>query len=282
MTNCELYKKVVSILESSDCHSPSFDAGCLFFHITGIQRGMLPFEGSKTAPPEMCSKLLDSARQRAEGRPLQYILGTWDFLSLTLEVGEGVLIPRADTELLCETAADRLSGIDRPKVLDLCAGSGCVGLGLASLCPDADVTAVELSDEALYYLERNCARYPKLHVTPVKANVLLDADGFQECYDAILSNPPYIPADEIPSLMQEVQHEPVMALDGGDGLVFYRAIIRSWLPKLVSGGICAVEVGMGQAKDVAAMFSKAGLINIEMFRDLGGIERVVIGETVNQ
>ena len=130
MTYLELYRRAEKIIERAGCGSPAFDAGCLLGDITGIERGMLPIKGGETAPAALCEKMLDAARQRAAGKPLQYILGRWDFLSLTLEVGEGVLIPRPDTEVLCQTAAG-LPKARSPKVVDLCAGSGCVGLGVA-------------------------------------------------------------------------------------------------------------------------------------------------------
>lgn len=278
MTYRELYKDVTAKLERAGCDSPSFDAGCLLSHIAGIKHGMLPLRGGETVNPDISIRLSDAAEQRAQGRPLQYILGSWDFLSLTLEVGEGVLIPRADTELLCETAVDKTIGAENPKVLDLCSGSGCVALGFASLCRSAEVTAIELSEQAMEYLRRNCARYPYLNVKAVQADVLKDSDKFDRMYNVILSNPPYIPIEDLNNLMREVKHEPEMALDGGDGYMFYRSIARSWLTKLVDGGICAVEVGIGQAAEVAAMFSHAGLRDIEIYRDLGGIERVVIGK----
>lgn len=153
----------------------------------------------------------DAAEERAAGRPLQYILGNWEFLTLTLSVGEGVLIPRPDTELLCEAAAARLPlvpGGDAPRVLDLCAGSGCVGLGLCSLYPAAAVTAVELSDEAFVYLKENTARYPAYRVWPIQADVLADGERFGGVYQAVLANPPYIPAAGLSSLMREVRREP--------------------------------------------------------------------------
>ena len=161
-------------------------------------------------------------------------------------------------------------------MLDLCAGSGCVGLGIARLCPGARVTAVELSQEALPYLRRNAARYPQYALT-VKAGDALDPGAAEGLFDAVVSNPPYIPAEELEGLMPEVRREPRMALDGGDGLRFYREIARIWVSRLRPGGFCAVEVGVGQAADVAALFRAAGLDAITVRRDLDGIERVVAG-----
>lgn len=276
MTQREWISHAVSRLTDSGCEDAAFDARCLLEDFGGLARGHAPDATPLTE--EQTAVLARALDERAAGRPLQYILGEWDFLTLTLAVGEGVLIPRADTECLCEEAARRLAGVDRPRVLDLCAGSGCVGLGIASLCSSARVTAVELSEAALPFLRENVARYPQYAVTVKQADVLQDAAAFDGGFDAILSNPPYIPTGDLAGLMREVQHEPTMALDGdADGLTFYRAIAEQWLPKLAEGGICAVEVGVGQAADVAALFAAAGLSDIHIIRDLGGVERVVSG-----
>ena len=279
MTADELYRETEETLQKAGCDSPAFDALCLLEDLAGLPHGQSPRGSRREIPAQAEQRVRRAAAERASGRPLQYILGQWDFLRLTLAVGEGVLIPRPDTELLCEAAAQRLAGISPggARLLDLCAGSGCVGLGVASLFPGAAVTAVEKSPEAFRYLEENCRRYPQYAVSPAAADVLTDAARFAGPYEAILSNPPYIAAEELPALAREVQREPRMALDGGDGLVFYRALAASWLDKLRAGGFCAVEVGCGQAAAVAALWEKAGLVRLEILRDLGGVERVVIG-----
>lgn len=276
LTRRDWFTRAVSRLTDSGCEDAAFDARCLLEDLGGLTRGHAPDTTPLT--DEQTAALSRALDERAAGRPLQYILGEWDFLTLTLKVGEGVLIPRADTEVLCEEVARRLAGVDNPRVLDLCAGSGCVGLGLASLCPSSQVTAVELSEAALPYLRENVARYPQYAVTVKQADVLHDADAFDGGFDAILSNPPYIPTADLAGLMREVQHEPTMALDGdADGLKFYRAIAEQWLSKLRDGGVCAVEVGIGQATEVAALFAVAGLADVRVLRDLGGVERVVSG-----
>ena len=262
-------------LAAAGCEDVAFDARCLLEDFGGLPRGHAADDAPLTAEQET---VLDTAlAQRVAGRPLQYILGQWDFLSLTLKVGEGVLIPRPDTELLCEVAADNLRGKTAPRVLDLCAGSGCVGLGVASLCLSAQVTAVELSADALPYLRENVSRYPQYAVTVRQGDVLADFAAFDGPYDAILSNPPYIPTADLPTLQREVQQEPNMALDGdSDGLTFYRTIAEHWCGKLAPDGFCAVEVGVGQADDVAALFAAAGLETTAIYPDLGGIPRVVL------
>lgn len=276
MTRQQWYTHAVRRLTDSGCEDAAFDAKCLLEDFGGLARGHAPDDTLLTE--EQATVLARALNERADGRPLQYILGEWEFLTLTLSVGEGVLIPRADSECLCEEAARLLKDTKAPRVLDLCAGSGCIGLGLASLCPTAQVTAVELSDAALRFLRQNVARYPQYAVTVTQADVLRDADAFDGEYDAILSNPPYIPTADLAGLMREVRREPTMALDGdADGLLFYRAIAERWVPKLANGGACAVEVGIGQATDVAALFTAAGLSDIRITRDLGGVERVVSG-----
>ena len=266
----------VAALTAAGCEDGAFDARCLLEDLGGLPRG-----GAADDTPLTVSQAeaLDTAlTQRSAGRPLQYILGQWDFLALTLRVGEGVLIPRPDTELLCETAARRLQGKSAPRVLDLCAGTGCVGLGVASLTPGAAVTAVELSGDALPYLRENVRRYPALDVTVRQGDVLADWDAYPAGWDAILSNPPYLPTGDLPGLQREVRREPRMALDGSaDGLRFYRVIAEQWCRKLAPGGFCAVEVGIGQAADVAALFAAASLKDIEIVPDLAGIPRVVLG-----
>ena len=262
-------------LTEAGCEDAAFDARCLLEDLGGLPRGHAADDTLLTAAGE--AALATALTQRLDGRPLQYILGEWDFLALTLKVGEGVLIPRPDTELLCEVAAEQLWEKTAPRVLDLCAGSGCVGLGVASLCPDAVVTAVELSEDALGYLKQNVLHYPDYAVTVRQADVLTDYAAFDGTYDAILSNPPYIPTADLASLQKEVRREPRMALDGdADGLAFYRTIAEHWCGKLASGGFCAVEVGIGQAEEVAALFAAQGLENTGIYLDLAGIPRVVL------
>ncbi len=276
MTVTELFNCIKERLKSGGCDSPDFDACCLIEDIGGIGRGAVAFCGNTELADDACERVLSAAARRAGGEPLQYLLGTWDFLSLTLEVGEGVLIPRPETELLCEIAAEHLKTLEKPRVLDLCAGSGCVGLGIASLCPSVAVTAMEKSPEAFTYLERNVARYPQLSVAPLRADVLTDHATFEGAVDAIVSNPPYIPAADLSSLQREVQYEPKMALDGGeDGLVFYRTIAQEWTKHLRRGGFVAVEVGIHQAEAVERLFTKAGLTEVASFKDFADIPRVV-------
>ena len=279
MTVFELQKRIEEILKAGGCETPAFDAVCLLEDIGKIGRGRVSSSRSLSVPLEHETAVLNAAVRRAAGEPLQYLLGTWDFLGLTLDVGEGVLVPRPETESVCELSAECLQSFPNKNVYDLCAGSGCVGLGVASLCPSAKVTAIELSEKAFAYLERNIARYPAYQVAATRANVLTEYDRFGEPIDAILSNPPYIPTRDLNSLQREVQHEPRMALDGDeDGYRFYRAIAEHWLPKLSWDGFVAVEVGIGQAQTVAELFRRHGMTHTTVYPDFSGIDRVVIGK----
>jgi release factor glutamine methyltransferase len=274
----EVYREGKRLLAQAGCDSPDFDAGCLFEKVFGLDRQQRILNSSAEADAEKAERYLALARERAGGRPLQYILGEWPFLGMMLEVGEGVLVPREETDLLVRTAADMLKDRKNPQIADLCAGTGAVALGLASLLPDARVKAVEKFPAAMRFLRRNIEKTGLSRVEAVSLDVL-DADSAEgfPALDAVVSNPPYVCREEIPTLQREVQREPREALDGGeDGLVFYRAIAKIWLPKLKPGGIAAVEIGEGQAENVTKLFAGA-LEEIHVFRDFNGIERVVSG-----
>ena len=280
MTVGELARLVERLLEQNECEDAAFEARCLLEDIGRVGRGKTLLMQSSLLPSDLENAVIDAAKRRIEGEPLQYILGEWDFLSLTLHVGTGVLIPRPETELLCETVADFLK--EHPntptQILDLCAGSGCVGLGIASLVypQKPHITAVELSDGALPYLQKNVQRYPQYSVNVVKSDILTDFERFTDPVDVIVSNPPYIKTDDLSGLQREVHYEPTMALDGDwDGYRFYRAITNHWLPKLKENGLVAVEVGAGQSETVERLFFAAGFHNTHRIRDVYGIERVV-------
>lgn len=215
--------------------------------------------------------------RRKKGEPLQYILGEWEFYSLPFLCGEGVLIPRADTETLCDKAIEFI-GDRECDCIDLCSGSGCVAITVAEHCKNARVWALEKYDEAFAFLEKNIA-LNRSRTKAIKADLFTYEGGK---YDLIVSNPPYIKSDVMESLQAEVKREPKTALDGGeDGLLFYRAIVEKWVPHLKKGGMLAVEIGYDQADAVKELFTAAGLENIGSCCDLGGIERVIFGTLIN-
>ena len=280
MTLGQVYQNGKEYLRKAGVESPAFDAMCLFEADLGYNRQGLLLHGDEPAPSGHVTVFHDVIQQRADKRPLQYIMGEWPFLSLTLKVGEGVLIPREDTEVLVRTAEEMLRLREKATVLDLCAGTGAVGLGLASLLPQVEVTCVEFFGGALAYLKENIQRHPEFTgVSWAQADVLDSAAPKQfGMVDAIVSNPPYVTTGEMEALQEEVRREPPTALDGGeDGLRFYRALAEHWVPALKKGGIFAVEVGEGQAEAVRQLFLQAGLKNIRTAKDFGGIDRVVAG-----
>ncbi len=250
-----------------------------FFDIDG--RTALSIHGGEY-PADTAAASFEAAVGERRLRPLQYILGEWEFDGMSLAVGEGVLVPREDTLALVELACEALAGVSAPRVLDLCAGSGAVGLAMARRKPDALVLFAELSDSALPYLQRNAEKYGGGRVEIRQLDVLdarsVDALRPDAPFDIILSNPPYIPSPDIAGLSREVRQEPAMALDGGaDGLLFYRFIARHWTALLRRGGLLAVEHGIGQEEDIARIFVRENLSDITHKRDFSGISRAIIG-----
>ncbi|MGI6255730.1 MAG: peptide chain release factor N(5)-glutamine methyltransferase [Acutalibacter sp.] len=285
MTGRQLYLTARRRLTQAGIDSPGGDAALLAQRFLGLDRTGLAVHGEEDVLPAQEAAFLQAVEERASRRPLQYILGEWEFLGLSLSVGEGVLCPREDTAVLVEELASRLKEVPAPVGVDLCAGTGAVALGLLTRIPQARVQAVELSEQALPYLEENLRRYGRDQVTAVPGDVLSRefAAGFAPgSLDFVASNPPYIETGELPTLQPEVQREPSLALDGGgDGLTFYRAIGALWIPALKPGGVVAVEIGETQARDVAEIFQQSGVTDVEIHPDWAGLDRVVSGRKVS-
>ena len=283
MTLRSLYNEARRRLTAAGIDSPAFDAACLIELVFGVNRGDLLLRGQEEADAAGAEQFEALLRRRKAREPLQYLLGAWEFMDMSLKTGPGVLCPREETELLCQTVAGYLK--DTPcRGLDLCAGTGAVALGIARLCPKAEIQAVELSDQAAGYLRQNVETFGDGRVQVMMGDVLSPefaarfADG---SLDFIASNPPYIASGELPGLQEEVRQEPSLALDGGeDGLVFYRAIAKLWAPKLRTGGVLAVEIGEEQAEAVSALFAEAG-IACRTEQDFNGLDRVVHGAAGN-
>jgi len=266
-------------LAASGCPDPEIDARWMAEEALEMNRSQLVFEGDRAIDPARLERLDGMLERRVAGEPVQYILGSADFMGLRFHVDSSVLIPRQDTEALVEAALIDLRAREgRPAVLDLCAGSGCVGLSLASLAPHARVTLSDVSREALEVVRRN---QRELGVKAELRHGDLFAAVGRERFDVIVSNPPYIPSGELDALQREVRFEPRLALDGGDdGLDFYRRIAGAAAERLNPGGSVYLEVGAGEANAVLELV-KAGLACTEagLIRDLNGIERVVFGIT---
>ncbi|MEG2597694.1 MAG: peptide chain release factor N(5)-glutamine methyltransferase, partial [Oscillospiraceae bacterium] len=225
---------------------------------------------------EKTAKIRWMAEKRCRHYPLQYLLGEWDFYGRSFSVGEGVLIPRGDTEILVETVIRFLRSKKDPHVLDLCSGSGCIGLTIALERADAHVTAVEKSQEAFSYFQKNKDRY-QVAVNGILGDAL-QTQTVSGSYDLIVSNPPYLTEKDMNELQPEVQHEPSEALFGErDGLFFYKELTKMYADRLCADGMLAFEIGEGQQFAVASEMKKAGLHSICQIRDYHGIIRCVTG-----
>ena len=260
------------------CEDAGTDAFLLMEKATGLTRTDYSLKKDQPYPPQERAEYLALLRRRAAGEPVQYLLGEWDFMGLTFAVGPGVLIPRPETELLAETAIACLRGRQKPRVLELCGGSGCIAIAVAKALPQAEITVLELSGDAMYYLQKNIARHGVKNVTAVQGDALSPPQTIAGRYDAILSNPPYIARSELPTLQREVRREPAMALDGGaDGLDFYRGFNGIYPKMLTDGGLLLYEIGEEQGDAVAALLREAGLERVSVLRDLYGLPRDVLG-----
>lgn len=241
------------------------DVRILLEEILGLKS--LNLSANRAVSEAEISQLEAALSRRIAGEPLQYILGKAWWMGLCLRVDERVLIPRQDTETLAELALQFLRPIPSPRVLDLCTGSGAIGLCIAHDRSDARVTLADISSEALEVAREN-ARLLGAQVETAQGDLFAPLAGRE--FDLIACNPPYIPTGEIGGLQAEVQKEPRLALDGGaDGLDFYRRIAEEAPRYLAGGGYLLLEVGIGQAEAVVA------LVGGEAVRDLNGVERVV-------
>ena len=240
----------------------------------------LPLYASKAVE----DRVEELTRRRLAGEPVAYIIGEWEFYGLPLDISRDVLIPRSDTEVLAERAIllAKAAG-EGARVLDLCAGSGCVGLAVAAHAPNCRVVLADLSEAALRICKQNVRRNNlNARVTCVQADATQAPAASLWDFDVIACNPPYIPHKDLPDLDVSVRdYEPWGALDGGlDGLDFYRAIAQRWGTALRLGGSLIFEVGIGQAPDVEKIMAQNGFENIVTHQDTRGVWRVVEG-TVN-
>ena len=265
----EKLNEIKQTLASAGVFDPAFEAR----EILREYAGSAAFAGGEL-PAEAAAAADCAVSRRIKGEPLQYIFGKWEFYGYPFYVGEGVLIPRPETELLVDIAVGRLGR--GSTLLDLCSGTGCIPVSIA-LKTGAKCYAVELYDAAFDYLGRNIA-LNSADVTAVKADAC-DGTLFGNMkFDMITANPPYLTEDEMRSLMREVAYEPETALSGGsDGLYFYSRIIPAWAERLADGGAIAVEIGETQGEAVSEIMRSAGL-EPRIIKDYSGLDRVVAGE----
>lgn len=271
MTGRELLAEITSVLEKNNVFDSSYEAAEIIKEICKAHPSLVMDISEKDA-----LKIREITEKRAEGYPLQYIFGKWEFYGYEFFVGEGVLIPRPETELLVDIARKELN--KNSIVLDLCSGSGCIPISIAKET-GSKAYSVELYEKAFVYLKKNIA-HNEADVTAVMGDALNNTHFKPILFDAIFSNPPYLTRTEMNELQREVKYEPETALFGGeDGLFFYKKIFFLWKERLKKNGFFAVEVGDGQAEAVSALMVAEGL-KTEIVPDLQGIGRVVVGRKI--
>ena len=280
ITYNDLYLDIRKQLRAAGVAASTLEARELVCFGTGKSREELTQDGRLYASPELEAQVRLLVERRLAGEPVAYLIGEWEFYGLPLDISRDVLIPRADTEVLAEQAIARIKPLGECRVLDLCAGSGCIGLAIASQAPEARVVLGEIDDSALKICRQNIRRNGLSgQVMPVQMDALEKPPRSLGEFHCIVSNPPYIPSVDIPGLEISVRdYEPLLALDGGeDGLDFYRSIVTDWRDALAPGGSLLFEVGIGQADPVLRLMRSQGFGDLQVIKDRNKIPRVVLG-----
>ena len=283
----ELLTQGTQLLMNAGIEEARLDAWLLLEYTADISRAWYYAHPEAEVNEEIVSEYLSLCQKRAEHIPLQHLTHQACFMGYDFYVDERVLVPRQDTEVLAEEALHQLRNMRNPRILDMCTGSGCLLLSLLMELPDATGTGVDISAAALAVAERN-----RKNLELEKRAVLVQSDTFSGDYfqknsgnisleyDMLISNPPYIPTEDIGKLMEEVRfHDPVLALDGReDGLYFYRRITEQAGKYLKPGGWLMYEIGCEQGADVSAIMQGEGFTEVTVKKDLAGLDRVVIGK----
>ncbi|MDE5584417.1 MAG: peptide chain release factor N(5)-glutamine methyltransferase [Ruminococcus sp.] len=265
MVSREFFNECVSLMRENGIDSAVFDTRCIFEDFSDSSR----------------DDILKMVKKRADGYPLQYILGQWELYGYTFIINENVLIPRPDTEVLIENVIEicRKNGFKSPKIADLCSGSGCIAVVLKKEIPSSEVCAVEISEKAVEIIKRN-SQLNNADIKISTADVLSKntAERFENL-DIIVSNPPYLTREDMETLQKEVTFEPKLALFGGeDGLDFYMKMIPLWRDSLKNGGYIAFEFGQGQHDRIGKILSRNNFGNIKFSRDTQNIIRTVTAQ----
>ena len=271
-----------AFLEQEDQQTASLLARNLLCHVTGKSQEAVIADREKYANEAQCKQMEEAVARILSGEPLAYVLGEWEFYGMTLAVDKNVLIPRDDTCAVTELAIRQGMFLDEtPRILDLCTGSGCIGLAVAMRVKDARVTLADISRQALAVAKKNIvAHHLTARVSVVSADALGEPASYLGKFDMIVSNPPYITTQEMEELPHSVKDfEPELALHGGmDGLDFYRAIASNYQNVLKSGGYLCFEFGMGQGDAVCQILEENGYTILERARDYNNIERAVLAQ----
>ena len=274
MTCRELIRRASESFCAAGIPDPVNDAALLLSHLTGRPPLALRLDEETVLDPSVIDSFKSLAEQRLSRIPLQYLLGEAPFYGRIFRVDSRVLIPRPETELLCEWALELLKDHSSPRILDLCCGSGCIGITLKAELPSASVTLSDISPDALDLAAEN-ASLLGADVALCRSDLLEAFSGTS--FDLIISNPPYIPSADCDTLQEEVLREPRLALDGGkDGLSVYRRIVREAFPRLSPGGFLLMELGIGEDEAVSALLSDYGYESIQIREDLSGIRRMIL------
>ena len=285
ITYNDLYLDVRRQLKQAGIEAATLEARELVCFGTDKTRDQLTRDGRLYASPELEKRVRDLVERHLAGEPVAYLIGEWEFYGLPLDISRDVLIPRPDTEVLVEQALEYIKPLGECRVLDLCAGSGCIGLAVAAQAERARVVLGEYSDAALKICRQNVRRNGLTgRVVPMHVDAREKPDRSLGEFQCIVSNPPYIPRADLAGLDVSVRdYEPHLALDGGeDGLDFYRSIVEKWTDALTPGGRLYFEVGVGQADSVLRIMRAKGFGDIQVVKDLQDIPRVVFGTLMTE
>lgn len=283
MTLAELFLKTRNLLMPKEgAESAAFIARELLCHATGLRKEQIIADRNAPASQKACEEMERMTARVMLGEPLAYVLGEWEFYGMKLAVNSNVLIPRDDTCAVTELAIRQTLFLDsNPRVLDLCTGSGCIGLAIANRVKDAKVTLGDISREVMQVAKQNITNQKlSARVSCVQVNALEQPPAFLGKFDLIVSNPPYITTQEMDQLPDSVgKFEPHLALHGGqDGLNFYRAIVTNYKSALKAGGYLCFEFGMGQGDAVCDLLEENGFKILERSRDYNDRERAVLAQ----
>ncbi len=267
----ELLEQAITKLKENDIEEANSKARRILAYVLGTSKEYLISHDNDEILKEYEIKYNKALQELLNGKPIQYIIGIQEFMGIEFIVNEDVLIPQPDTEILVEETIKTAKEFQNPQILDLCTGSGAIGITIAKELPNSRVTASDISEKALEVAKKND-----------KDNkvIFIQSDLFNNIYekfDIIVSNPPYIKTAEINTLSKEVQNEPMLALDGGeDGLNFYRTIVENAHNYLNANGYLCLEIGDDQAKEVASLLEKnSNYVEIKHYKDLAGNDRVI-------
>ena len=271
-----------ALLETEDAQSAGLMARNLVAFYSGKRQEEILRDRELYASEQTCKAVEDAMARIQSGEPLPYVLGEWEFYGLPLYVDRNVLIPRDDTCAVVGLAIKQAIFLPTdPRILDLCTGSGCIGLAIASRVKDARVTLADISRDALAVAKKNISANKMTgRVSCIQADALSPAPAFLGKFDMIVSNPPYITGDEMAELPESVKNfEPHLALYGGrDGLDFYRSIAKHYSKAFKPGGFLALEFGMGQGDDVCSILTENGYTILERTKDFNDRERAVLAQ----